>query len=110
MTFLKRGTRVYPRRIAEEKLPFVWSILRAQARKQARGVFARSCGVVIRQSQRTPTARPILVWGRTGRVALELQGSFSLHFNVPVVNAIYLGRSWTFPGPLKAKRDDHGMK
>lgn len=42
-------------------------------------------------------------------MVLELQGSFSLHFNVPDAEAIYLGPSWTFPGLLKAKRDDHEM-
>lgn len=70
-------------------------------------------GEVLRNCNSTIPADPhggsILVWGRTGRVVLELQGSFSLHFNVPDAEAIYLGPSWTFPGPLKVKRDDHGM-
>lgn len=107
---LKGGPRVYPCRIYEEKEAICLVDIACSGTKHARGVLVRSCGVVIRQSQRTPTARPILVWGRTGRVVLELQGSFSLHFNVPDAESYFLGPSWTFPGPPKAKRDDHGMK
>ena len=42
-------------------------------------------------------------------MVLELQGSFSLHFDVPNAEAIYLGPSWSSPCPLKAKRDDHRL-
>lgn len=91
-----------------QKKPSVWSILRAQARQQARGVMVRSCGVVIRQSQRTPTARPHTSLGKDGSGGTWGAGVFQPPFQRSRCESYYLGLPWTFPGLLRAKRDDHG--